>query len=95
VRRQSLRPPLPHRKHAAPVTEGGSRKVNLCEARFDTKARGVGPTLTLWPALAYVAAMWASMTALASGWHWCKHRQPGIAQWVRVGVDGLLLGRLL
>ena len=55
----------------------------------------VGPTLTLWPALAYVAAMWASMTALASGWHWCKHRQPGIAQWVRVGVGGLLLGRLL
>ena len=55
----------------------------------------VGQTLTLWPALAYVAAMWASMTALASGWHWCKHRQPGIAQWVRVGVGGLLLGRLL
>lgn len=55
----------------------------------------VGPALTLWPALAYVAAIWASMRALASGWYWCKHRQPGIAQWVRVGVGGLLLGRLL
>lgn len=55
----------------------------------------VGPTLTLLPALAYVAAMWASMTVLASGWHWLKHRQPGVAQWVRVGAGGLLLGRLL
>ena len=55
----------------------------------------VGPTLTLLPALAFVAAMWASMTVLASGWHWLKHRQPGVAQWVRVGVGGLLLGRLL
>lgn len=55
----------------------------------------VGPTLTLLPALAYVAAVWASMMLLASGWHWCKHRQPGVAQWVRVGAGGLLLGRLL
>lgn len=55
----------------------------------------VGPTLALLPALGYVAVVWASMMLLASGWHWCKHRQPGAAQWVRVGVGGLLLGRLL
>lgn len=55
----------------------------------------VGPTLALLPALGYVAAVWASMMLLASGWYWCKHRQPGAAQWVRVGTGGLLLGRLL
>ncbi|MBI3047783.1 MAG: DUF1624 domain-containing protein [Acidobacteria bacterium] len=55
----------------------------------------VGPTLTLLPALAYVAAVWASMMVLASAWYWCKERQPGVAQWVRVGAAGLLLGRLL
>lgn len=55
----------------------------------------VGPTLTLLPALGCVAAVWASMMLLASGWHWCKYRQPGAAQWVRVGAGGLLLGGLL
>jgi acyltransferase len=55
----------------------------------------VGPTLTIVPALAYVATLCAAMILLALTWHWCKHREPGIAQWVRVGTGGVLLGRLL
>jgi len=55
----------------------------------------VGPTLTLIPALGYVAVLWASMALLACVWRWCKQREPGVAQWVRVGVAGLLLGKLL
>lgn len=55
----------------------------------------VGPTLTGLPALACVVGLWASMAFLASAWYWCKHREPGVAQWIRVGVPSLLLGRLL
>lgn len=55
----------------------------------------VGPTLTLLPALAYVAAMCAAMILLAFAWHWCKRHEPGVAQWVRVGAGGVLVGRLL
>ena len=55
----------------------------------------VGPTQTLLPALGYVAAMWVSMTLLACGWYSCKHRQPGVARWIRVGVAALLFGSLL
>jgi uncharacterized membrane protein len=55
----------------------------------------VGPSLTLLPAVLSVAAIWASMAALACSWHWCKRHEPGIAQWVRTGTAGLLVGKLL
>lgn len=55
----------------------------------------VGPSLTVLPALVSVATMWASMAALACAWRWCKHHEPGIAQWVRAGTGGLLFGKLL
>jgi uncharacterized membrane protein len=55
----------------------------------------VGPSLSVLPALAAVVTMWASMAALAFVWRWCKHHEPGIAQWVRAGTGGLLFGRLL
>lgn len=55
----------------------------------------VGPSLSVLPALVSVAMMWASMAALACAWQWCKHHEPGMAQWVRVGTGGLLFGKLL
>lgn len=55
----------------------------------------VGPTLPLLPAAAFATVMCAAMMLLASGWHSCKRHQPGIAQWVRFGAGGVLLGRLL
>jgi len=55
----------------------------------------VGPTLTVLPALGCVVGLWVSMALLAGAWYWCKHHEPGIAQWIRVGVPSLLLGRLL
>lgn len=55
----------------------------------------VGPSLTVLPALVAVATMWVSMAALACAWRWCKQHEPGIAQCVRAGTGGLLVGRLL
>jgi hypothetical protein len=55
----------------------------------------IGPSLTMLPSLLAVATMWGAMAALACIWRGCKHREPGIAQWVRAGTGGLLLGRML
>lgn len=55
----------------------------------------VGATLPLFDAVWYALAVAASMAVLGWGWHWCKHQQPGTAQWVRVAAGGWLLGRLL
>ncbi|MEO8258443.1 MAG: acyltransferase family protein [Acidobacteriota bacterium] len=55
----------------------------------------VGPTLPVVPALGCVLALWVVTALLACGWHWCKHSRPRAAPWVRVGIAGLLFGRLL
>ncbi|MBI2828448.1 MAG: DUF1624 domain-containing protein [Acidobacteria bacterium] len=55
----------------------------------------VGPTLRVIPALGCIVVVWGAMALLASAWHWCKHREPGAAKWVRLGVSGLLLGTLI
>jgi len=55
----------------------------------------VGPTLSVIPSLSAVAAVWAAMALLACVWQSCKLQRHDIAWKVRLGVAGLLFGRLL